>query len=315
MNGNITVKRFIVYYLRYCRTRNAPMTVMNKKTYLRRHLKYFGRRQLRDIKRVDVELYVQARRPAVGNAVLNRELSTLRHLFYYAIGLGMVKANPVNGVEFLPERRKPLNLPAAEDIMVLLRWCLAPNPKTSDANDRLLYDLVVIAAMTGLRRGDILKIRGENIDLTRRQLGVPVSKTGEVQYLPLNDTVYPVLACRKCPGFIFPNGDTHLKDFRCRFKRAKKIIGFTFRFCDLRPYAITEMLVKGADVRTVQSVGGHAHLATTERYLAIAKPRCRAAVDMLNFVIPAPSPNLFLPFAFGHKRATGLEPVTLSLEG
>jgi len=312
MNESITLRRFIGYYLRYCKTYNTAMTVMNKKTYLRRYLKYFRRRQLADIKRIDIERYVQARRSTASNAILNRELSTLKHLFNYALVLGMVEVNPVKGIRFLREHRPPLNLPAAADIMVLLQWCLAPNPKTNDANDRLLYDLIVIAAMTGLRRGDVLKIRGENIDLGRRQLGVPVSKTGEVQYLPLNDTALRVLARRKRVGFIFANGDTHFKDFRRHFTRAKKAVGFTFRYRDLRPYAGTEMLVKGADVRTVQGVLGHAHIATTERYLIIAKPRCRAAVHLLDFGPPVPSPNLFLPFLY--ERATGLEPATLSLE-
>ena len=312
MNESITLRRFIGYYLRYCKTYNTAMTVMNKKTYLRRYLKYFRRRQLADIKRIDIERYVQARRSTASNAILNRELSTLKHLFNYALVLGMVEVNPVKGIRFLREHRPPLNLPAAADIMVLLQWCLAPNPKTNDANDRLLYDLIVIAAMTGLRRGDVLKIRGENIDLGRRQLGVPVSKTGEVQYLPLNDTALRVLARRKRAGFIFANGDTHFKDFRRHFTRAKKAVGFTFRYRDLRPYAITEMLVKGADIRTVQDMAGHRHLATTERYLIIAKPRCRAAVQLLDFGPPAPSSNLFLPFLY--ERATGLEPATLSLE-
>ena len=308
----ITFRRFIGYYLRYCRTYNSAMTVMNKKTYLRRYLKYFAGRKLGDIKRIDIEGYTQARRPTAGNAVINRELSTLKHIFNYALALGMVEANPVKGVRFLRERRKPLNLPAVEDIMVLLRWCLAPNPRTSAANDPLLYDLVVIAAMTGLRRGDVLKIRGEDIDLNRCQLNVGVSKTGEEQYLPLNDTALRVLARRKQPGYIFPSGDTHVQDFRRHFAAAKKAIGFTFRFRDLRPYVLTKMLTDGADVRTVQDVAGHRHLGTTERYLIIAKPRCRAAVQLLDFGPPALTPNVFLPFRY--ERATGLEPALLSLE-
>jgi len=314
-NEGITFRRFVGYYLRYCRTYNTPMTVMNKKTYLRRYLKHFAGRKLGDIKRIDIERYVQVRRPTASNAIINRELSTLRHLFNYAVALVMAEANPVKGVRFLREQRKPLNLPTAEDIMVLLKWCLAPNPRTGAANDLVLFDLIVIAAMTGLRRGNVVNIEGENIDLTRCLLAVAVSKTGDVQYIPLNDTVLRVLTRRKRPGFIFPNrkGDSHIKDFRRHFAAAKRAVGFTFHFRDLRPYAGTEMLVKGVDVRTVQGLLGHAHLATTERYLIIAKPRCRAAVQLLDFGPPAPSPNLFLPFLY--ERATGLEPATLSLEG
>ena len=289
MNTDITLRRFAITYLRYCRTYNTPHTVQGKCVYLRRHLKYFGSKKLADINRADIERYIQIQKPDFSNLTINRDIAVLKNLFFYAMVLDLIEKNPVKGVRFLPEAHKPLNVPSRETVEAWLGWCAG--------NDSLLHDLSAIAANTGLRRGDILTIRGEDIDVDRRFLAVTISKTGQAQNIPLNEAAFNVLARRKCEGFIFTNGDTQpLKNFRYRFQKAKKVAHFGFQFRDFRPFAATEMLVAGVDVRTVQSILGHANLSTTERYLAITPGRCRAAVEALNIKTPNISLTVPLPF-------------------
>ena len=289
MNEGITFRRFAIFYLRYCRTYNAPRTIEGKRRYLLTHVRYFGSVKLRDIKRADIECYIQTQKCTLTNLTINRSLAVLKHIFNYGMALDLADKNPVKGVRFLPEAHKPLNVPARDAVEAWLTWCIE--------NDPLLYDLSAIAVNTGLRRGDILKIRGADIDIERRVLRVAVSKTQGIQYIPLNGTVLAILARRKRDGFIFVNGDTYLKSFRRRFKTARRATRFNFCFRIFRDFFATEMMFKGIHIRIIQRLLGHARLTTTERYLAVNDTDCREAVDKLNVSNPDISP-LTAPLPF-----------------
>ena len=276
-------KHVAARYLTYCKIYNETRTITNKFCYVRRLVAFFGDVPAAAITQTHVLDYIAARKDAgAGNPTVNRELSTFKHFFGYAITTGAAVKNPVPGVRFLPERRKPLNIPPVAAVKTFLNWCRAINSDTGEPNDALLFDLVAIAVNTGLRRGDILTIRGDDIDVGRRTLAVAVSKTREVQYLPLNEMALGVLARRKCRGYIFPNGDTHLLDFRRRFKTARRAAHFDYRFKELRHFFATTILTNGNDIRTTQGLMGHANIQTTERYLAVLGELPRRAVDSLD---------------------------------
>jgi len=276
-------KHVAARYLTYCKIYNEKRTITNKVCYIRRLVAFFGDVPAAAITQTHVLDYIAARKDAgAGNPTVNRELSTLKHFFGYAITSGAAVINPVQGLRFLPERRKPLNIPALAEVKTFLNWCRAINSDTGEPNDALLFDLAALAANTGLRRGDILKIRGDDIDVDRRTLAVAVSKTREVQYLPLNEMVLSVLARRKCRGYIFPNGDTHLLDFRRRFKTARRAAHFDYRFKEFRHFFATTILTNGNDIRTTQELMGHANIDTTRRYLALIDELPRRAVDSLD---------------------------------
>jgi integrase len=278
-------REFAMMYLDHARIYNAEKTMDGKERYVRRFVESLGDRELAYIARADIERYIQARKAAgAGNPTINREISTLKNLFNYAIDLGYLECNPVKGVRLLPEQRKPLHLPTHAEVERWLLWCLQ--------NDPLLYDISAIAVNTGLRRGDVLKIRGEDIDLDRRILAVAVSKTRAVHYLPINEAAYRVLAARKSragPGYIFTNGNGngrgHLKGFRRRFRRAKSATGFPCRFHDFRRFFASEIHGRGASIRTVQKLLGHARVATTELYVDETAGARRQAVESLEWDI------------------------------
>jgi integrase len=267
-------------YQRYCKIYNAPKTLEGKVRYARRFVEFFGDRDSATITRADVEEYVAARKETAGNPTVNRELATLKHLFHYASDLGHAEKNPVTGVRLLPEPRKPINPPSVEDVEKWLTWCLG--------HDLLLYDLSAIAVNTGLRRGDILKIRGEDIDVERRVLAVSIAKRrGEVvEYVPLNEMVFRVLVRRKVSGYLFKNGSDHLKSFRRRFKTGKRATGLSFRFHDFRHFFATTVLAAGANIRTAQVLLGHTSVRTTQRYTAVTDDQKREAVELLKLNCP-----------------------------
>jgi len=304
----ITVKDFAVDYMAYCELYNAPKTLDGKRRYIRRLVAFFGATPLADVTRLDVERYVADRKPNAGVVTINRELRTFKHFFNYAGEHGHVEKNPVKGFRFFAEARKPLNVPGAAEVRTLLAWCRAVDPRTGKPNDMLIHDLVTLAANTGLRRGDVLKIRGEDVDFDRRLLKVAVSKTGKALYIPLNDAALAVLARLNRPGYLFhkrtptntlrnehgrfakgycgnPNGNgaPPLNNFRKRFNNAKRAAGVEFRYHDLRHAFAYAVLDAGANIRTLQVLLDHSRLTTTERYLKVSDPQKQAAVATLKW--------------------------------
>src|SRR5205807_1671706 len=107
---------------------------------------------------------------------VNRDIECLRHLLYWAVDEGWLAANPIARIRLERERRKkrPV-LSLAEEALLL--------PAASPH----LRDITIVALDTGMRRGEILHQRWEDVDFPRQLLYVTHSKTpkGEAREIPL----------------------------------------------------------------------------------------------------------------------------------
>jgi integrase len=259
-------------YLEYCENRNTKQTVVTKRLYLERFQSYISV-PVNHINKATIESYVTERLKTAGNPTVNRELTTLKHFFNFLIERGYVDKNPVVGVKKQREKPRTIKLLTDEELDRFFSW--------ARENDPLIYDLCALAYNTGLRKSDIVKIRGEDIDLENKTLAVNISKLkGEELYLPLNDVAYEVLSRRKEPGYIFEsNNADHLKDFYKRFRRAREAVGLDdFQFREFRHNCATRLLELGVDINTVKELLGHTEITTTARYLKLVDERKRRAV-------------------------------------
>ncbi len=278
--GGVALNDVVASYLTYCATRNKPRTISLKKTYLRRFVDFVRDVPIYDIKCYHVEDFM-SHRALHGNAPANnRTLTVLKHFFNFAARRDLVDDNPCQGVKRFPEKRKPIKILGEGELKEYFDYCRA--------NDPLLYGLSAVAFGTGLRRGDILKIRGGDVDGERRTLTVQVSKrNGELTlHLPLNGWVFVVLSRRKNEygdGYLFPGrNSSHVVDFKRRFARAKKATGVEFRFGEFRHNCATALLRAGVNVYVVKELLGHTSVNTTARYLKLLGDDLRAAVDKLD---------------------------------
>ena len=151
--------------------------------------------------------------------------------------------------------------------------------------DRALY---VVAAMTGLRQGELVELRWRDIDWTagairvrrsfsRNELGTPKSRRS-VRSVPMADDVAAVLEelSRQVPDgaddLVFPSPLTggHLAAAQMlrRMRRALRAAGLDERhvFHDLRHTFGTQMAAQGVPMRVLQEWMGHRDIATTQRY-------------------------------------------------
>ncbi len=151
--------------------------------------------------------------------------------------------------------------------------------------DRALY---VVAAMTGLRQGELVELRWRDVDWTagairvrrsfsRNELGTPKSRRS-VRSVPMADDVATVLEelSHEVPDgadeLVFPSPLTggHLAAAQMlrRMRRALRAAGLDEKhvFHDLRHTFGTQMAAQGVPMRVLQEWMGHRDIATTQRY-------------------------------------------------
>jgi integrase len=134
-----------------------------------------------------------------------------------------------------------------------------------------VHDIILLAAKTGCRQGELLKLTWDDIDFDQNLLVFVDTKNGEDRVLPLTDTVRECLERRYQnrinDELVFWIGkDTLLR----RFKRVQKLAGIkdveNRCFHTIRHSAATSLFERGASLPEVMEVLGHKQSSTTLRY-------------------------------------------------
>jgi integrase len=193
----------------------------------------------------------------------NREIALLSHIFSYAMRWGQLDINPCIGVAKHPEKGRDRYITDHE----------------FDSVRKIASELIAIvmdfAYITAMRRGDILKLRLDQI--TEEGIWIKQSKTGSKQLYELTNGLVDVVARaralkRPIRGFYLfctrqgqPYSDTGFKAMwnRVQVKWAESG-GERFTFHDIRAKSLTDAKKLGLDV---QSLAGHATMAMTEHYI------------------------------------------------
>jgi len=133
----------------------------------------------------------------------------------------------------------------------------------------------------GLRIGEAVAIKVEDIDSKRMLIHVQEGKGGKDRYVMLSPRLLAVLrryfrAVRPRGNWMFPSwrGDRHLssKSLSQACRDASKQSGLTKRITahTLRHSFATHLLENGTDTRVIQVLLGHSRIDTTARYTKVA---------------------------------------------
>jgi len=126
--------------------------------------------------------------------------------------------------------------------------------------------LVQLALETAMRRGELLSLRWEHVDLVHRTAHIELTKNGEARTVPLSTKAVEMLLKlpRSIDGRVFPV--TH-EVVSQAFNRARKQAGIeNIRFHDLRRTAITKLAERLPNLVELSAVSGHKSLAMLKRY-------------------------------------------------
>ncbi len=285
-----------VEHARVVRNRKAT-TVQDYEGILRRHLDpYFGRRAADAVTGEEVARYVAVKRGAgLAPKTVSNHLVLLHGIFAFAVRRGYLERNPVHAAErpALDRASRAIRFLTIEE----LRRLLAVFPATDIG--RLDRTLVLVAATTGLRQGELLALRWADVEFdaalvrvarsyTRGRFTTPKSGRS-TRTVPLAG--WPVAALTEHrersayvahDDMVFAHPESgHVLDasrLRRRFRSALQAAGVrTVRFHDLRHTYGTQMAAAGAPLRALQEWMGHRDYKTTELYADYLPGHSRAA--------------------------------------
>ncbi|NBB86990.1 MAG: tyrosine-type recombinase/integrase [Bacteroidetes bacterium] len=219
----------------------------------------------------------------------------------WCLKAGHLTENPLKEVE---EPDKGRSIPAyltADELDRLLEyidWHAKNKPNACGILPDLdwLRDAILLAVCTGLRRGELLNLRWEDVDLKGRRIYVRNrdgfrTKSGSERVVPVRGPAFQVL--RRLEDVRPADSGPVLLDRRGkplrsgrlsrRFKdmvRAAKVKGRErLRFHSLRHTTGAWLASKGVSARIIQEILGHATPVTTEIYSHIAGPAVEDAME------------------------------------
>ncbi len=282
---------------------------------IRRHFGAFDDKLLQEICAFDIERH-KARRLRAGlkPSSVNRELGLLRGALSRAVDWSMLQVHPMRTVKPVKGADNSRVRYLAADEEKRLREALARREQErrgerasgnawlrerghperpmwpADGFTDHLQPVVLLALNTGLRRGELLGLSWEQVDLTHKLVTVTasVAKSGKTRHVPLNAEALDVLMRwhkqnRKANGLVFPGRrGTAMTNISTSWERLVSAAGLTgFRFHDLRHDFASKLVMAGIDLNTVRELLGHADLKMTLRYAHLAPDRLAAAVEKL----------------------------------
>ena len=128
----------------------------------------------------------------------------------------------------------------------------------SKTSNPCVWPIIVFAIETGMRRGEILGLRWEHVDLDRRIGYLPLTENGTSREVPLSTKAAQVLAAQqqrndtRSPFPVTSNG------FRLAWERLRRRAGLSdLRFHDLRHEAISRFFELGLNIPEVAVISGH----------------------------------------------------------
>lgn len=190
-------------------------------------------------------------------------------------------------------RRLPLFLTSAEvDALLKAARDAADNARTPGKRLCAWRDFVMVqtALLAGPRVSELCDLKVENVDLGGAMLAIIEGKGSKDRTIPFGSKLRVVLRewiGERTSGWLFPgpNGKRlsprTFQERLAALAKAAKINVKKGHPHSLRHGFACSLLHKGADLKEIQELLGHANLATTEIYLHTLPERLRAAVDRL----------------------------------
>jgi len=212
-------------------------------------------------------------------ATANRFLAVLKHMVNKAVQWEMVEDETlkrIGKVKPLPENNKRLRYLTVEECHRLI-----------NASVPHLKPIVITALNTGMRKGEILGLRWENVDLVHGFILLDQTKNNERREIPINQTLretFKHLPRRLDSPYVFiDEKGNRFKDVKRSFHSALRRAKIQdFHFHDCRHTFASHLVMSGIDITTVKELLGHKTLAMTLRYSHLSPSHKVSAVSILD---------------------------------
>ncbi len=225
-----------------------------------------------------------------------RKLSSLRQFFGFLYAEGMRKDDPTSAID-APKRTRPLpKILSRDDVEALIETARAKE----GAEGLRLVCIVEMLYAAGLRVSELVElplaaVRGKNGFLLVRGKGNkerlaplgPSAREAVDTYLAVRDAFLPEgTRGRAAERYLFPSraAEGHLTRGRCHQMLKELALRANIDPDKLSPHVLrhafaTHLVEGGADLRSVQTMLGHADIATTQIYTHVASERLTQVME------------------------------------
>jgi integrase len=271
----------------------AAGTVAVYGTALTHLISIIGDMNLRDITARHADAYKAARLQSVKQragagkvkpTTVNCEIRTLRAAFNTASKWGLTQSNPFKETDLaaIPDKA-PLFI-GKEEFTTL----------TNAISEAWLKRTVIFAALTGMRRGEILNMKWEHVDLQRNIVSLESSvsfktKAGRRRVIPLSDSAVhlltPLIGTSK-RGFVFENNGKQIGKYWLthRFKHYVRECfsdDSALHWHNLRHTTASWLVQSGSTLYEVQTLLGHSNSKTTQIYAHLLSENQHSTVNRI----------------------------------
>jgi site-specific recombinase XerD len=263
-------------YFTYCKT-NKALSTYERETYIISGIKsFFGNILLDKIDNRGVEKYKSKRlSDGLQSVTINRELTVLRFMLRKAHEWKYVDIMPA--INTLKVPNKPVRFLSQEDIKRLL-----------DSSTPWLRPMIIVLRNTGIRVGELLRLRLNDIDMDNKLILVRSTKTNNYRMIPINSELENILkwlslyhveprhfkvSLRKGKQFEYlfcHNDGSRVKCIRHSFNNACNRAGIKATIHILRHSFASHLVMNGVDLVSIKELLGHSSINTTMIYSHIS---------------------------------------------
>ena len=248
-------------------------TLRDAEIRIRKHLRpFFGHMRAVEFTTTHFHSYIEARRVyGAADGTIAQELALLKRMFSLARRTTPAK---VAEVPYIPIPRQDIprkGFLEHEDYRRL-----------RDALPDFLKGVFVMGYFTGMRRGEIVSLQWEQVDLLDRKIRLEgaQTKTGEARVIPLVEELYELLVmqrkrrdaeCPDCP-FVFFRRSRKIGDFRKTWDTTCREAGVEgLLFHDLRRTGVRNLVRAGVPERVAMAISGHKTRSVFDRYNIVSE--------------------------------------------
>lgn len=234
-----------------------------------------GKKDVREIGKNDLESFLKSlNKNSYTAKSISRKLNSIKTFYRYLRATGKVREDPTTDIPHPKYEIKPPRVLSKLEYRALRDAC---------RDDIRISTIVELLLQTGVRIGELSRIKIEDIDLENNKLHIRAYGSYDDRSVPLNRAAKQAVKQylkirpqgRDSTLFITKTGRPLLiRNMRTAIDRYFRLAGIEdVKVNDLRHTFIAHHLMRGTPLTLISKLVGHKRLSTTEKYLEIVKNR------------------------------------------
>jgi len=265
-NEKITIEQLFDLYIK-----NQPDTDWNRKKpqIFERYIKpYIGQTRVTQLKPFEVEkLLKRMEQQGYKPRTRKQVLEILKPLYKFAQINAITDSDPTKFINVKIPPQKKIVIDAANKLKIIYETI------TTLYEDDPYYQALFLFGFTGRRKGEVLGLQWEHIDLVNGYYWLPNTKPNQQQRYPLPNRIKELLLSipiGEKKGLVFKSPVTgkKLSNIERQVKKIRKRTGIKeFSFHYMRNVLVSAMAEHGLDTPYLSGILGHTDINTINKYL------------------------------------------------